>query len=248
MDYTMDRPEKKCIGLISAVAFEGGLFAKSRKAARAETGGLVFHIGGRDRNTFVYAASGIGKVNAAHAAAVMIQSYSPTAVVSFGIGGAYPSSGLHIGDLAVAKTEIYADEGVVLKDGFHTLEAIGIPLVRAGRRRYFNEFPSDRALARKALHAACSVSHALAGRFATVSCCTGTKKRAVEIEKRFDVICENMEGASVAQICRLYGVPFVEIRGISNIVEDRDARNWQVELAAENCQKSVKHFVELMTG
>jgi futalosine hydrolase len=245
----MDHPDKRCIGLISAVAFEGDLFAaESEKAEKEKTAAFVFYVSEKGKNTFVYAAAGIGKVNAAHAAAIMIRDYFPSVIVSFGIGGAYPSSGLKVGDLAVAKTEIYADEGVLLKDGFHTLEAIGIPTVRAGGRRYFNDFPADRALTRKALHAAGRVSHSSAGRFATVSICTGTRKRALEIEKRFDVICENMEGAAVAQICRLYGVPFVEIRGISNIVEDRDTGKWRKKLAAENCQRAVKYFLEMAAG
>jgi futalosine hydrolase len=245
----MDSPRKRSIGLISAVAFEGGLFAaESEKVEKEKAAGLDFYLNRKDENAFVYAAAGIGKVNAAHAAAIMIRDYFPSVIVSLGIGGAYPSSGLAVGDLAVAKTEIYADEGVLLKDGFHTLEAIGIPTVRTGGRRYFNDFPSDRALMRKALHAAGRISHASAGRFATVSSCTGTRKRALEIEKRFDVICENMEGAAVAQISRLYGIPFVEIRGISNIVEDRDTGKWQKGLAAENCQKAVMCFLEMAAG
>jgi futalosine hydrolase len=245
----MDHPRKRSIGLISAVAFEGGLFAaESEKAEKKKAAGLVFYFGEKGEHSFVYAASGIGKVNAAHAAAIMIRDYFPSVIVSFGIGGAYPSSGLEIGDLAVAKTEIYADEGILMKDGFHTIEAIGIPTVRAGGRRYFNDFPVDRALMRKALHAAGRISHASAGRFATVSCCTGTRKRALEIEKRFDVICENMEGAAVAQISRLYGVPFVEIKGISNIVEDRDTGKWRKKLAAENCQRAVMYFLEMAAG
>jgi futalosine hydrolase len=242
----MDHPGKSCIGLISAVAFEGDCFAAvTEKVEKEKAAGLAFYLSGKGDQPFVYATSGIGKANAAHATAIMIRDYSPSVIVSFGIGGAYPSSDLRIGDLAVAEMEIYADEGVLLKDGFHTLEAIGIPAVRGGKRRYFNDFPADRALTRKGLHAAERVSHALAGRFATVSCCTGTRKRALEIEKQFDVICENMEGAALAQICRLYGVPFVEIRGISNIVEDRDTGKWRKELAAKNCQRAVRYFIEM---
>jgi futalosine hydrolase len=245
----MDHTGKRRIGLISAVAFEGALFAaESAKTEKEKTAGLVFYLNRKDEVAFVYTAAGIGKANAAHAAAIMVRDYFPSVIVSFGIGGAYPSSGLKVGNLAVAKTEIYADEGILLKDGFHTLEAIGIPTVRAGRRRYFSEFPADRALTRKALQAAGSISHASAGRFATVSSCTGNRKRALEIEKRFDVICENMEGAAVAQISRLYGVPFVEIRGISNIVEDRDTGKWQKGFAAENCQRAVKNFLEMTAG
>jgi len=72
----------------------------------------------------------------------------------------------------------------------------------------------------------------------TVSACTGTRKRAIELEHRFGAICENMEGAAIAHICTLYGVPVIEMRGISNIVEDRDRSKWNITLAAENCQKA----------
>ncbi len=243
----MEHPRKTCFGLISAVAFEGGLFA-AKGAKKEKTSGPVFFPGEKGGNAFVYTASGIGKASAAHAAGLMIRDYSPSLIVSFGIGGAYPSSGLKTGDLAVAATELYADQGVLLKDGFHTLEAIGIPTVSTGRRRYFNEFPSHKTFSRKALQAARRVSDASAGGFATVSTCTGTRKRALEIERRFGVICENMEGAAVAQICCLYGVPFVEIRGISNIVEDRDTNKWQMKLAAENCQRAVMCFLEMVEG
>ncbi|MCG2813516.1 MAG: hypothetical protein L6245_02435, partial [Thermodesulfovibrionales bacterium] len=81
------------------------------------------------------------------------------------------------------------------------------------------------------------------GTFVTVSTATGTGRRAREIEKRFDAICENMEGAAVAHVCAMYGIPMLEIRGISNIVEDRDRSKWDVKTAAENCQKTVLTFL-----
>ena len=40
-----------------------------------------------------------------------------------------------------------------------------------------------------------------------------------------------MEGAAAAHICALYEVPFLEIRGISNLVADRDRGSWQVDRA-----------------
>jgi futalosine hydrolase len=54
-----------------------------------------------------------------------------------------------------------------------------------------------------------------------------------------------MEGASVAQICARYGVPLLELRGISNMVEDRNPDAWEKELAAANCQKVV---MEILRG
>ena len=66
----------------------------------------------------------------------------------------------------------------------------------------------------------------------TSSRVTGTREEAEEITQRFQALAESMEGAAAAHICALYRVPFLEIRGISNFVGDRDRSTWQVERAA----------------
>ncbi len=51
------------------------------------------------------------------------------------------------------------------------------------------------------------------------------------MSRRWGALSESMEGAAAAHICALYAVPFLEIRGISNLVTDRDRGSWQVERA-----------------
>lgn len=206
----------------------------------------VFYSGAVSGNGVVFGISGMGKTNAAHAVTLLIEKYSPSCIVNFGIGGAYPSSGLKVGDIAVAEKEVYADEGVLLKDGLHSFEITGVPILKVRGRKYFNEFPADKRLSRQALKAAGAIANGKSGVFLTVSACTGTRKRAGELAAKFSPLCENMEGAAIAHICRLYGIPFAEIRGISNIVEDRDKGKWDIKLAAENCQKAVLEFLEIL--
>ena len=219
---------------------------KFRPAGETLPGHPAFTGGAIAGKRVFFGVSGIGKTNAAHAATVLIEKFSPSCIVSFGIGGSYISSGLRVGDIAVAEKEVYADEGVLLKDGLHSFEITGIPLLKVRGRKYFNEFPADRRLSRLALKASGTVAHCKSGVFLTVSACTGTGKRAGELAEKFVPICENMEGAAVAHICRIYGIPFVEVRGISNIVEDRDMKKWDIELASENCQKAVLQFLEAL--
>jgi futalosine hydrolase len=64
------------------------------------------------------------------------------------------------------------------------------------------------------------------------------------MERRFNAICENMEGAAAAHVCAMYGIPMVEIRGISNIAGNRDRKKWDLKLAAENCQRVVLEFLK----
>lgn len=215
-----------------------------KPAGKTLPGHPVFYSGIVSENSVIFGASGMGKTNAAHTATILIEKYSPLIILNFGIGGAFSSSGLNVGDIAVAQKEVYADEGVLLKDGLHTLELTGIPLLKIRGRRYFNEFPADKRMSRLALKASGRVGNCRTGIFLTVSACTGTQKKAEELIGKFSPVCENMEGAAIAHICRIYGIPFVEIRGISNMVEDRDKGKWDVKLAAENCQKAVFHFLK----
>jgi len=238
------------IALISSVPEEGKLLIGRLKKKSVMAGKPLY--GGRIQGKeVVYMISGMGKTNAAHAATFLIEKFSPETLILFGIGGAYPSSGLGVGDIAVAEKEVYGDEGVMNGDGFQGTQLIGIPLLKLGRRKYFNEFPLDKGLAGKALGYLAYVAQPSAGsiaaglgRFVTVSTCTGTRKRAMELQKRFGAVCENMEGAAAAHICTLYGTPMVEIRGISNIAGDRDRSKWDIRLAAENCQRVVLELLK----
>ena len=66
----------------------------------------------------------------------------------------------------------------------------------------------------------------------TVSTCTGTDAAARAIEARTGGAVENMEGAAVAHVAHLHGIPVGEVRGISNIVTDRDTKAWRLKEAA----------------
>ena len=245
----MSGSKDRVIGVVSAVPSEGESIASRLKPLeRRAVGPLRSYRGKAGGREIVYVISGIGKTNAAHATALLAREYPLSLVIGFGIGGAYPGKGLKVGDVAVATKEVYADEGVLLKDGFHPLNMIRIPLVRLARRRLFNEFPLDRRLSRAALRSSRHIVNAKSGAFNTVSLCTGTETRAKELSERFGAICENMEGAAVAHLCSLYEVPFVEMRGISNIVEERDIRKWDIGLAAENCQKALLEFLSSLDG
>ncbi len=240
------------IGLISSIPEERKLLRKqiedvhiSRFTIHELLTGRIY---GKD---VIHIVSGMGKTNAAHATTILLEKFSPETVILFGVGGAYPFTGLKVGDIAVAEKEVYGDEGVLVPDGFHGTEFIGIPLLKKGRKRYFNEFPFDKKLVERAVESsefvtrhASRVTAIKSGTFVTVSTCTGTKKRAIELRKRFNALCENMEGASVAHICAMYGTPMTEIRGISNIVEDRDKSKWNMKLAGDNCERVVMKLLK----
>jgi futalosine hydrolase len=53
-------------------------------------------------------------------------------------------------------------------------------------------------------------------------------------ERYFSTDIESMEGAAFFFVCLKEGIPFVQIRAISNYVEPRDKSKWDIPLAIKN--------------
>lgn len=176
---------------------------------------------------------GMGKTNAAHALTLALERDGASRIIGFGVGGAYPGSKLEVGDIALAESEIYGDEGVETPDGWLSCREIGIPLHEAPGQRHFNTFPVDLANLDAAAEAIRRRGHTLRrGPFVTVSCCSGRVDQAEELARRHAAICETMEGAAYAHLATMYGVPYLEVRGISNLAEDRDLSRWDLNRGA----------------
>jgi futalosine hydrolase len=167
--------------------------------------------------------TGIGPVNAAHAVTVAILRQRPASIISCGIAGAYPSSGLRVGDVVCASEDVYGDLGAQSPTGFLNMRALGFPVV-TGEVQLFDELPMQLFPASRRV------------RFVTVSTCTGTSDAAAEIELRTGGAVENMEGAAIAHVAHLHNVAVGEVRAISNIVTNRDKASWRIKEAAEAAQ------------
>jgi futalosine hydrolase len=173
---------------------------------------------------------GVGPVNAAVAVTRRLAREVPGAIVLCGIGGAYPGSGLRIGDVACANMECYGDLGAASPAGFLDMKALGFPVIN-GPTPIYNDLPMQ------------IFPVETRGKFVTVSTCTGTNAAAQVIEARTGGSVENMEGAAVAHVAHLYGVPVGEVRGISNIVTDRDTSSWRIAAAATAAQEAVLAWI-----
>lgn len=167
------------------------------------------------------ARTGVGKAAAAGAAARLIDPVRHRVVLSVGIAGSLPDSGLSIGDIVLATQSLFADEGVATPDGFTPLSAMGFGPMPDGS----DGLPIDPDL--EALLEA-ALPDAARGPIATVSSCSGTDDRAREITTRTGAIAEAMEGAAIAVVCAHLGVHFAEVRAISNTTGNRGAQRWDL--------------------
>lgn len=178
---------------------------------------------------------GIAKVNTAAGLALALNTLSPDRVIQFGIGGAFSESDLKIGQVAVATRETHMDTGVGLEDAWQDMQAVGFPLLG----NYYNTLPVDADLVADTSR----VTGVLPQPFGTSETITGSAGNAKTLHDRFGVAVESMEGAAAAQVCTAFGVPFAEIRGISNVVGDRDKANWDIRGAVEAVNRAILEFV-----
>jgi len=178
--------------------------------------------------------TGVGPVEAAVSLTAFLAATSLplTGVVNFGVAGAYVAGdgrrGAAVLDICLAEREVLADLGICANEEVRPLRGTGFTMV--------DSFDLDADLLRQAqsLLAAAAIP-CLSGVFATVSSASGTRRRGDLLAERHQALCENMEGAAVARACRHFGLPLLELRCISNLVEDRNLRNWQLRDACARC-------------
>jgi len=175
--------------------------------------------------------TGVGPVNAAVALTRRLAAAPADLVLVCGVGGAYPGAELAVGDVVCADSETWGDLGASSPAGFLDMAALGFPVVPG-------EPPLHNRLPLSAFPAARRVS------FVTLSTCTGTDAEAAAVAARTGGAVESMEGAAIVQTALLHDLPVGEIRGISNLVGDRDRARWRVRDAAAAARAALRSWLE----
>jgi futalosine hydrolase len=169
-----------------------------------------------DPNLIVVEAVGVGPAAAAAGTARLLAARPFRAVLSAGIAGGFPGRA-EIGGTVLATRSIAADLGAETPTGFLPVEDLGFGSSRVD---------GDPTLL-KALRDA--LPGAVTGEVLTLSTVTGTAATAERLATRFpDAVAEAMEGFGVATAAEAAGLPFAEVRTISNPIGPRDRAAWRL--------------------
>ncbi|MBU4327770.1 MAG: futalosine hydrolase [Proteobacteria bacterium] len=151
-------------------------------------------------------------------------------VLNFGVAGAYISAlspgkrNVSLLDLCLAEQESLGDFGICFSDHIEPLDE------KLGGS---TDFPMDQSLLQQAGQILAHHGQPYrCGNFVTVSAASTTRQRGAMLAARFQGLCENMEGAAAARVCAEFSLPLLEVRAVSNLVEDRDLKRWKM---AEAC-------------
>jgi futalosine hydrolase len=77
----------------------------------------------------------------------------------------------------------------------------------------------------------------------TVNKVHGNTKSISEVFERLQPDTESMEGAAVFYCCDQMGLPALQIRSVSNYVEQRNRENWKIGLAIKNLNQWAIDFL-----
>jgi len=78
----------------------------------------------------------------------------------------------------------------------------------------------------------------------TVNTVHGNEKTITEIISRLSPDVESMEGAACFMACKQFKIPCIQIRAISNKVEKRNKKNWNLDLAISNLNTEVEKIID----
>ncbi|MBR1386046.1 MAG: 5'-methylthioadenosine/adenosylhomocysteine nucleosidase [Bacilli bacterium] len=164
---------------------------------------LKFYEGTINDVSCILVEAGIGKVNAARTTQILIDNMKVDYIFNVGVAGGVDSS-LKVGDIVIGTRLVQHDFDITAFNhdkGY--IPSIGVYI------------DSDEYLLRLANS---TIKDCKCGIIASGDIFCTEMKMSEKINKKFDALCVEMEGASIAQVCYLCHVPFLVIRSISDVL------------------------------
>ncbi|CAA0120179.1 5'-methylthioadenosine/S-adenosylhomocysteine nucleosidase [Mycolicibacterium vanbaalenii] len=223
------------IGLICAIEPERAHLGRELTRARSELiGHARFDSGQLDGHDVVLVGGGMGKVNAAVVATLLLDRFRCRAIVFSGVAGGLDPA-LNIGDIVVADRAIHHDAGVIEADGLRLYQAGHVPFINPTEDLGYRVDPQLDARVRDRLAGfpLPPVSRAAGGAGGAPVIAHGavlTGDQFLHDERTRERLyadlggcAVDMEGAAVAQVCAAFGLPWLLIRALSDLA-GRDSR------------------------
>ena len=222
------------IGIIGAVVEEAEAIKKEIKEIKETViSGISFFTGKFNDKDVVFVQSGIGKVNAAITATLLIEKFKVSEVIFSGVAGSLDER-LKVGDVVIGHDIVQHDVDAT---------AFGYKMGQIPQMKEW-AFESDNELVEKAGNINDFDHRIFFGRILTGDQFVSKKDVKIRLGKDFEALCVDMESGAVAQVCTRLGVKFLIIRSISDSITDESDMEYEtfVKLAAKNSTRILKEI------
>ncbi|MFI3172523.1 MAG: 5'-methylthioadenosine/adenosylhomocysteine nucleosidase [Eubacteriales bacterium] len=226
------------IGIIGAMEEEVSILIENMLVEDTVTqASMVFYKGVLCEKDVVIVRSGIGKINAAACAQILVDKFGVDVLINTGIAGSLNSK-IDIGDMVISTDAIHHDMDARM---------FGYPVGQVPRMDVLS-FPADVDLIEKAKLANEKVNPEITtfvGRIATGDQFVASEDVKNRIVTDFDAMCTEMEGAAIAQVAYLNQVSYVIIRAISDKADNSATMDYPV-FEKQAIQHSVRLVQDLL--
>ncbi|WNR46536.1 5'-methylthioadenosine/adenosylhomocysteine nucleosidase [Paenibacillus roseipurpureus] len=199
--------------------------------------GITFREGTYFGKDVVVCRTGVGKVNAAVTTQILIDQFKVEAVIFTGVAGALAPE-LNIGDLVIS-TECVQHDMDVTALGY----AKGVIPYEEN-----SVFEADRTLVELAAVAGEKLfpGKVKQGRVLSGDQFIASREVVAGLHQELSGVCVEMEGASVAQVCGMNGIPYVVLRSMSDKADGSAHVNFAefTVIASENSYKMVEEMIK----
>lgn len=175
--------------------------------------------------------TGIGMVATSYHVAKTLMAKKYDLAVNAGICGAFHPH-LHIGEVVNVARDCFPELGAENKNEFLTIFELGLEDP--------SEFPyQDGMIENKSWKTLTGIINLPEVTGVTANTVHGNKTSIEKLTSRFHPQTESMEGAAFLYVCLMEKIPCLQLRAVSNFVEERDKPGWNIELALKNLNKTL---------
>jgi adenosylhomocysteine nucleosidase len=228
----------RAIAILTAIPEEIAAFgAHFVETGHERVAGIAIHHGTLDGRRVALAESGIGKVNAALAAAILLDRFGCAGIIFSGVAGGLDPA-LAVGDLVIASSAVQHDYGAYVAGAFETYRAGALPFPQF---RGPLGYDADPALLERARLALAGADGTHFGPILTGDAyigCAATRRR---LFAGFAGRAVDMESGAVAQVAEAFRVPWLIIRALSDLAGEDSQIDFQsfVHAAADRASRAV---------
>jgi len=169
-----------------------------------------------------FRVTGIGMLATAVSLTKLVLLEKPDIVIQAGIGGAFDTN-LPLGKVVAISTETIGDLGVEENNTWK--DVFDLKLVEANSAPFTHKHLNNPYLAQLNTTALEEVPAITVNEIST------NQKRILQLQAKYNPTIESMEGAALHYVCNSFQVPFIQLRGISNYIGERDKTKWQMQQA-----------------
>lgn len=155
-------------------------------------------------------------------------------VIQTGIAGSFNLKNYNLGEVVMVASDSFADLGVSENEHFKTLFELNFLKE--------NQFPFTQGQLINSTAILKKIELPLV-KAITVNTVTDDKSNIEKLRQKFGADIETMEGAALHYVCLQKKISFLQIRGISNEVGERNKEHWKIKEALQNLNSNINKII-----